>query len=183
MLFPAGPAPQVLAATVCRSTGGVLLPSRAFPGHLPWHKTCLHLICGPARRLHRHTKKLGQLEKLPRAQCQVCDHCYWSCGREYEMLTDLSCSARATALREVSGSQAAESKLSLFVLTSSDRESVERSSFSWRPCRSLSFRWRYVFAAPRSTACAPSPAPGILTRCSTSAGLIFQKILHKQLKC
>lgn len=80
--FPAGPAPQDLAAGVgampqpcAAAQGGVLLPGGAFPGHLPWHKTSLHLICGPATKLHRHTEKLGQLEKFPRAHCQVCDHC------------------------------------------------------------------------------------------------------------
>lgn len=69
------------ATALCRSTG-VLLPRGAFPGQLSWHKTWLHLICGPATRLHRHTKKLGQLGKLPRAHCQVCDHCVTGAAAE-----------------------------------------------------------------------------------------------------
>lgn len=66
---PAGPGAAVGAAAQPRWG---FAPPGAFPGHLPWHKTCLHLICGPATK---HTKKLGQVEKLPGAQCQVCHPC------------------------------------------------------------------------------------------------------------
>lgn len=121
---PAGPGAAVGAAAQPRWG---FAPPGAFPGHLPWHKTCLHLICGPATK---HTKKLGQVEKLPGAQCQVCHPCVSGPAAEYVMLTDLSCSARGTALRKASGRQAAKGKWSLFVLTSSDRESAWREQLS-----------------------------------------------------
>lgn len=79
------------------------------------------------------------------------------------MLTDPSCLARATALRKASLGGGCEGKLRLFVLTSSARVGG-RQRQSRFACRFLSFRWRYVFAAPRSTACAPSPAPSSLNQ-------------------
>lgn len=152
------PRPCAAAQVVlCSQEAGSLAEPSLSTAALPWHTAWLHLIRGPATGPCTRTKKSGKLRKLPSAHTQVLDHCITSPAAESTWCWwELSCFASETALRKASGRQAAKSKLRLFVLTSADRG--KESSFLLFFWRFLSFRWQYVFTAPRSTACAPSPA-------------------------
>lgn len=177
------------AAALRPSPGAALLAgSPPLPGTaaLPRHTVRLHLIRGPARGRTPWTRevKLGKLQAPPGARPRALGR---GAARPAAGSAPCRCgssrSAGEPALREASGRQAANGKLRLFVLTSSGRG---RGRGGGSPCfaeGSFPLGGSVCLQLPAAPPALPALPRSILCLCSTIAGLIFQKILHKQLKC